>query len=211
MLQLRLKWSNLWLRRLSAPYKPNQVIIFLTVSVVASVADPHHVDADLYLDPACPFDADPYPACHFWCGSYSCLSLWCDPDPIFHFGAYPYPDPSFQIKSQNLTKIQKCLNRLILHTFWLVICKFMRIQLITLSGSGSGPYLSIWCGSGSTTLEWLRKYFFFGTQIHGSGIWVSGSWRPVNYGSGSYLDIFWALWKSMLLNRYPSISLNITV
>jgi hypothetical protein len=46
MLQLRLKWSNLWLRRLSAPYKPNQVILFLIISVVASVADPHHIDAD---------------------------------------------------------------------------------------------------------------------------------------------------------------------
>jgi hypothetical protein len=71
MLQLRLKWSNLWLRRLSAPFKPNQVILFLTISVVAIVADPHHIDAD----PACHFDADP------------------DPDPTFHFDADP--DPSF--------------------------------------------------------------------------------------------------------------------
>jgi hypothetical protein len=75
MLQLRLKWSNLWLRRLSAPYKPNQVILFLTISVVASVADPHHVDPD--ADPACHFDADP--------------------DPVGHFDADPDPDPAYHL------------------------------------------------------------------------------------------------------------------
>jgi hypothetical protein len=59
--------------------------------------------------------ADPDPACHFD----------ADPDPAFHFDADPYP--SFLIK-------KKCSNRLILLTFWLVICKLMRIriQLITL-------------------------------------------------------------------------------
>jgi len=51
--------------------------------VLSSVADPHH------------FDPDPDPACHF------------DPDPTFHFGAEPDPDPSFQIKAQNLEKVLK--------------------------------------------------------------------------------------------------------
>jgi hypothetical protein len=43
-----------------------------------------------------------------------------------------HPDPSFQIKAQTLEIV---LNRLIFHTFWLVIYKLMRIrfwiQLIT--------------------------------------------------------------------------------
>ncbi len=40
----------------------------------------------------------------------------------------------------------------------------------------------------------IRKYFF---RIRGSVILIygSGSWRPVNYGSGSYLDIFVGLWN----------------
>jgi len=38
--------------------------------------------------------------------------------PAGHFNAYPEPEPSFQIKSQNL---EKCSNRLIFHTFWQVI------------------------------------------------------------------------------------------
>jgi hypothetical protein len=44
---------------------------------------------------------DPYPACHF--------NADRDLDPTFHF--YPDPDPIFQIKAQNLEKVQ---NRLIL-------------------------------------------------------------------------------------------------
>jgi len=57
------------------------------------------------------------------CGS---ASLDADPDPACHLD----PDPSFPLK--------KCSNRLIFHTFWLVIWKLMRIriririQLITL-------------------------------------------------------------------------------
>jgi hypothetical protein len=47
------------------------------------VADPHH------------FDTDPDPVCHFD----------ADPDPTFHFDADLYPDPSFQIKAQNLEKV----------------------------------------------------------------------------------------------------------
>ncbi len=60
----------------------------------ASVADPHHVDAD--PDPACHFDVDPYL------------------DPTFHFDGDPDPHPSFQIKAQNL---EKCSKRLIFHSF----------------------------------------------------------------------------------------------
>jgi hypothetical protein len=51
-----------------------------------------------------------------------------DPDPTFHFDAEPDPDPSFQIKDQNL---EKCSNRLIFHTLWLVISFSFRC------GSGS--------------------------------------------------------------------------
>jgi hypothetical protein len=64
--------------------------------ILSSVADPHHVTADPYPDPhpSCYFDADPDLAdCHFD----------ADPDPTFHF----YPDPRFQIKSQNLEKVIK--------------------------------------------------------------------------------------------------------
>jgi hypothetical protein len=66
----------------------------------ASFEDPHHFDADPDPDPAFDFAADP--------------------DPIFYFDAVPDPDPdsSFKIKAQNLPK---CSNRLIFHTFWLVI------------------------------------------------------------------------------------------
>jgi hypothetical protein len=45
-----------------------------------------------------------------------------DPDPTFHFAADPGPDPSFQIKAKTL---KKCPNRLLFHTFWLVICKLI--------------------------------------------------------------------------------------
>jgi hypothetical protein len=74
-----------------------------------SVADPHHLDAD--PDSTFHFDADPDPACHF------------DADP----------DPSLQINAQKVT-LNKCSNRLIFYTFWLVICKLFRIwiQIFTL-------------------------------------------------------------------------------
>jgi hypothetical protein len=93
--------------------------------------DPHHLDADPDAHPDSSHHSD------------------ADLDPTFHPDADP--DPSFQIKIQTL---KKCSNRLIFHTFWLVICKLMRIrfriQLITL--------MRIWirmrihadpCGSGS--------------------------------------------------------------
>jgi hypothetical protein len=51
----------------------------------SSVADPHHLEADLDPDPACHFDADP------------------DLDPTFPFDVIP--EPSFQIKAQNLEKV----------------------------------------------------------------------------------------------------------
>jgi hypothetical protein len=47
-----------------------------------------------------------------------------DPDPACHSDAVPDPDPSFQIKAQNLE--EKCSKRLIFHTFWLV--RMMRIR-----------------------------------------------------------------------------------
>ncbi len=46
----------------------------------------------------------------------SYLSLWCGSGS----------EASFQIKAQ---KLKKCSNRLIFHTFWLGICKLMRIQI----------------------------------------------------------------------------------
>jgi hypothetical protein len=84
-------------------------------------------------DPAYHFDADPDPTCHFDADP--------DPDPTFHFD--PDPDPGFQIKAENLEKVLK--NRLIFHTFWLVICKWMRIriQLVTLMRIQILPYLSV--------------------------------------------------------------------
>ncbi len=51
-----------------------------------------------------------------------------DQNPTFHFDAEPDPDLSFQIKAQNH---DKCSNRLIFHTFWLVISKLMRIHAET--------------------------------------------------------------------------------
>ncbi len=81
-----------------------------------SGADPHHFDVDPEMDPACHFDVD------------------ADPDPTFYFeeDADPCPAPRFQIKTQNL---EKCSSKFIC-TFWLNICKLMRmrirIQFITL-------------------------------------------------------------------------------
>jgi hypothetical protein len=43
-----------------------------------------------------------------------------DPDPTFHFDAVPDLDPSFK---KRLKTLKKGSNRLIFHTFWLVICK----------------------------------------------------------------------------------------
>jgi hypothetical protein len=62
----------------------SKLVLNLVSSFVAiSVADPLHFDAD----PACQFDAGQ--------------------DPTFHVDADPDPDPSFQIKAQNLEKVLK--------------------------------------------------------------------------------------------------------
>ncbi len=60
------------------------------------MADPHRFDAVADPDPVCHFDSDPDPACHFDADP--------DPYPTFHFHAdlNPDPDPSLQIKAQNL-------------------------------------------------------------------------------------------------------------
>ncbi len=58
------------------------------------------------------------------CGSGFLFDVGPDLDPNFH--SDQDPDPSLQIKAQTH---EKCLNRLIFHTFWLVICKLMRIRI----------------------------------------------------------------------------------
>ncbi len=104
-----------------------------------------------------------------WCGSGFNLSPWCgsgfwpffdadayldaDPDPTFHPDLDPDPDPSFQIKAQTF---EKCSSRLIpvFHTFWLVICELMRVQIrIQLTTFMSirmqiRILILIWCWSG---------------------------------------------------------------
>jgi hypothetical protein len=70
---------------------------YVHCSVLDSVAEPHHFDAD--PDPVLltfHFNADPDPACPFH-----------DPDSIFHFDADQDPHPSFQIKAQNIEKVLK--------------------------------------------------------------------------------------------------------
>ncbi len=71
----------------------------------ASVADPHHFDAD--PDPAWHFDTDP------------------NPDPTFHFNADP--DPSLQIKAQNLDKVLKLAP--FSYNLAFFICKLMWIWI----------------------------------------------------------------------------------
>ncbi len=71
-------------------------------------------------------------------------------------------DPD-QLPSEGSKPWKKCSNRLIIHTFSLVICKLTRIQiqLITLMRCGSGSSISLWCGSGSFrilpfNMVWIR-------------------------------------------------------
>ncbi len=87
-------------------------------------------------------------ALSLWCGS-GCLSGFrflfdsdAVPDPTFHpdEDPDPFPDPSFQIKAQTL---KKCSNRLIFQTFWLIICRLMRIR------TRNRILIFIWCGCGS--------------------------------------------------------------
>jgi hypothetical protein len=91
----------------------------------------------VFANPTYHFDADPDPMriqilIFIWCGSGSWVlfDAEADPDPTFHQN----PDHIFHIKAQTL---KKCSNRLIFHTFWLFICKSMRIriQLTTLMWS----------------------------------------------------------------------------
>jgi hypothetical protein len=72
----------------SVSSQPFIFIPFHTVLILVSVADP-----------TCHFDPDPDPAGHFD----------ADPDPTFHCDADldPDPDPSFQIKGQNIEKVLK--------------------------------------------------------------------------------------------------------
>jgi hypothetical protein len=76
---------------------------------ITSVVDTHHLDAESDADPDSSYHSN------------------ADQDPTFHSDANPDPDPDpiFQIKAQIL---KKCSNRLIFHTFWLFICKLMRIR-----------------------------------------------------------------------------------
>ncbi len=91
---------------------------------LTSVVDPRHVDADH-------FDADPDSTYHPDADPDADLDskflFDADQHSNFHPDADPGldPDPSFQIKAQT---IEKVLNMLIFHTFWLVICKLMRIR-----------------------------------------------------------------------------------
>jgi hypothetical protein len=71
-----------------------------------------------------------------------------DPDPACHFDADPDPDPTFHLmririlaSKSRLKTLKRFSNRFIFHTFWLAICKLMRIL----------PF-SFYCGSGSATL-----------------------------------------------------------
>jgi hypothetical protein len=85
-------------------------IIFLKIASYngfsTSVADPHHSDAD--TDSACDFDADP--------------------DPTFYLDANPDPDPTTK-GSKPIKRAQIGTYFMIYGTFWLVICKFMRIRI----------------------------------------------------------------------------------
>jgi hypothetical protein len=92
-----------------------------------SVADPDpacHFDADPGTDPTSHFDADPDPrfqikaqhleiglkkthipyilACHLQIDLDPAYHFDADPDSTFHYDADPNPDPSIQIKAQNL-------------------------------------------------------------------------------------------------------------
>ncbi len=83
-------------------------------------------------DPSYHFDEDPDPSYHFDADLDPAWHFDADPEHTFHFDADPNPDPnpdpdlSYQVKAQTL---KKCPNRLVFHTFWLVICELMRIRI----------------------------------------------------------------------------------
>jgi hypothetical protein len=80
------------------------------VVLKCSVVDPHHLDAD----PDSTYHSDANPDSEFF---------FADPDLIFHPDEDPDPDPSFK---KRLKLLKKYKNR---HTFWLDICKLMRIRI----------------------------------------------------------------------------------
>jgi hypothetical protein len=87
--------------------------------LATSVVDSHQFDAD--LDHACNFDAD--------ADSDPAVTLMQIRVRILSFSLTRImhgPVPSFKIKAQTL---KKWSNRLIFHTFWLVICKLMPILI----------------------------------------------------------------------------------
>ncbi len=113
------------------------------------VVDPYHVDADPDADPDLTYHSDADPDSEF----YLMLMLIPDSNPNFHLIRI-----QILASKQRLKPLKTCSNRLIFHTFWLIICKLMRtrfrfrIQLITLMfyywcGCGSKSSLAKWWGS----------------------------------------------------------------
>ncbi len=117
-----------------------------------SIRYPHNFDEDPDpdLDPACYFDAD------------SVTLMWVRiririlPSTLMRIRI------SIPASKKRLKTLKKCSKWLIFHTFWLVICKLMRIRIRIRSYLSiwcgcwyeSGSYLLIWCGSESSTLDY---------------------------------------------------------
>jgi hypothetical protein len=62
--------------------------------------------------------------------------------------------------------MKKCLNRLIFHTFCLVICKLMRIRIQFITLMRIRTSFSLWCWCGSCLLLWCGC-----KRIHNTGSW----------------------------------------
>ncbi len=118
------------------------------------------------------------------------IFICCGSGSDFH--PDPDPDPSFQIKAQT---IKKCSNRLISHTFWLFICKLMRIRIFIWCKSGCGSRIQILicilCGCGSGFPKWCGSMRI---RIHNTaayqwvecrGIFWRAQWRSSRRASGS--------------------------
>ncbi len=82
----------------------------------------HHFYSD--LDLACHFDADPDPTCQFDADAVRIRIL---PFIVMWIGIW-FRILASKRKAQNLEKV---LNRLIFHIFWLFLCKLMRIWIRT--------------------------------------------------------------------------------
>ncbi len=64
--------------------------------------------------------------CGFGCGSWFLFDADVDPDPTSPwFGS----GSGFELPKKGSNAWKECSNRLIFHTFWLVICKLMRIRI----------------------------------------------------------------------------------